>query len=447
MSVAIPLEPLDDDSREKLVKDLSVKLQIGYDMPSFKIVEVYDVTSQNVHVPLAYALSKRPVTSGDRHFKSINTPFIGTLRPEQLKVKDEAIATLNKQKTCIISCYPGFGKTRTAIYLASKIKLQTLIIINLLVLKQQWIDAITELCPSATISFIEPNPKTKKGIANFDADFLIVNAINGPKFGRDAFKSVGLVIADELHLITSEVLSQTFFYTTPRYLLGLSATPYRQDGMDAVINLFFGEARITRKLFRPHTVHKIQTEYTPEIEYDRNGRMCWNSVIDFQSTNEARNLQIVDIIKTHSTRNFLVLTKRVEQARFLYSQLVEQGEHAALYVESSTSFDKEARVLIGTIKKLGTGFDHTKLDTLIAACDLEAYFIQYLGRIFRSPDGIEPLVFDIVDNNKTLAKHYKTREKVYLDAGGKIIITGKKKLLKVKTEVEVARSTILKRQR
>lgn len=416
MSVPILLSSLSDEIRARLVSDLTLHIPHGYDKKSTKTIEVYELDEVNVYLPLAYAINKRHKRA-KREYTRTNFDFVQSLREAQIDVKNEAIATLNSQNSVIISCYPGFGKTRTAIYLASKIKMRTLIVINLLVLKQQWIDSINELCPSATVSFIEPSKKNN----DFGADFLIVNAINVPKFGREIFAAIGFVIVDEVHLIMSEVLSQCLYYACPKYLLGLSATPYRQDGMDELLNLFFGSERIERKMQRPHTVYKITTSYTPEVEYDRNGKMIWNSIIDFQSNHEERNNHIVQIIREFSTRNFLVLTKRVTQAKALFEKLQAAGESTTLYVESSTSFDRDARVLIGTIKKLGVGFDHTRLDTLIAGCDLESYFIQYLGRIFRSPDGVEPMVFDIVDNNRTLGKHYKTREKVYFESGGKII--------------------------
>ena len=81
--------------------------------------------------------------------------------------------------------------------------------------------------------------------------------------------------------------------------------------------------------------------------------------------------------------------------------------------------DREARILIATGQKCGTGFDHDKLDTLVLASDFEEYFVQYLGRIFRKRD-IEPIVYDFVDKNGILEKHFKTRKEIYTEHGGTI---------------------------
>ena len=51
------------------------------------------------------------------------------------------------------------------------------------------------------------------------------------------------------------------------------------------------------------------------------------------------------------------------------------------------------------------------------ASDIQAYFIQYLGRVFRRKDVI-PIVFDIVDKNPILERHFKVRRATYLEHGG-----------------------------
>lgn len=420
MAVKIELAGITKELATKINKDLTIDVSVppktkfrpGNTGPQ-KFIEVFDRDDRYGYIPFSYAKIHNLTAVPGGNYKKIDVPFTGELREHQKDVKSEAIKQLNASGATIISCYPGFGKTLTGIYLATKIKLQTLIVINLLVLKDQWIESINKFCPSATVSFLDPRKKP-----DFGADFLIVNAINIPKFGREAFSGIGFVVVDEVHLIMSEVLSQSLFYVCPKYLLGLSATPYRQDGMDVLLTLFFTEHRIVRKMFRKHTVYRITSGIQPEVEYDRNGKVNWNSIIDFLSNNEERNNKIVEVIRKHDKRNFLVLCKRISQAKYIFDKLFSFGESVSLYVEKSTTFDKDARILVGTVKKLGVGFDHQKLDTLFAAIDLESYFIQYLGRIFRTPDGVDPVVFDILDDNSILKRHYKTREKVYKETGG-----------------------------
>lgn len=280
---------------------------------------------------------------------------------------------------------------------------------------QQWEEAIKKFCPKAVVHCLKPGKK----FPEIDPDYVIVNAINVSKFGRDFYKDFGTVIVDEAHLIMSQVLSQSLFYICPRYLIGLSATPYRPDGMDKLMLLFFSEHKIIRTLKRSHKVFRVDTGFTPEVEYDRNGKVIWGNILEQQCSNPARNELIVKIVQDHPDRTFLVLSKRIEQAQYLHDRLKERGESVALLVGSSTTFEKEARVLIGTSSKIGVGFDHAKMNALVLASDLEQYFIQYLGRVFRTEE-VEPIVFDLVDNNSILKKHYGTRKRVYEESGGHI---------------------------
>jgi hypothetical protein len=54
---------------------------------------------------------------------------------------------------------------------------------------------------------------------------------------------------------------------------------------------------------------------------------------------------------------------------------------------------------------------------LILASDVEQYFVQYLGRVFRRED-TEPVIIDLVDNYSLLYKHFQTRNSVYIEHGG-----------------------------
>ena len=88
-------------------------------------------------------------------------------------------------------------------------------------------------------------------------------------------------------------------------------------------------------------------------------------------------------------------------------------------IGAQQTYEQKSRILVGTSSKTGTGFDHPRLDALILASDIKAYFIQYLGRVFRRED-VEPIVFDIVDKNPILEKHYRERQAIYNKHGGRV---------------------------
>jgi superfamily II DNA or RNA helicase len=344
----------------------------------------------------------------------MNVLFEGTLRLEQEEVKKEAIDYLSKNGSIMISIPTGSGKTITSINLACEIKLKTLVIVNKIVLIKQWVESILKVCPTAKIQQLTAKTEMKN-----ENDFFIINAVNIDKKSKTFFRDIGLVIVDEAHLIIAETLSKSLQFLYPRYLIGLSATPYRTDGLDILLSHYFGEDKIVRLLKRNHIVYKVKTGFTPKTEMAVNGKINWGVLLDSQAMDEKRNELIISIVKKYKTRNILVLTKRIEQGEYLYNRLIEEKEYVTSLLGKQQDFDRDARVLVATTQKAGTGFDHAKLDCLILASDLQNYFIQALGRVLRRPD-IEPIIFDLIDENRILDSHFKSRKKVYLEIGGKI---------------------------
>ena len=305
--------------------------------------------------------------------------------------------------------------TITSLAISSKIGLRTMILVNKLILIDQWIDSIKKVFGDyARIQHIKSRTKIQEG-----CQFYIMNAINVSKRAFEDYVrlKIGFLIVDECHLIMTKIFSKALGYICPRYLLGLSATPFRPDGFDSLLNLYFGVRKVVRKLFKPHRVYFIETKIKIVAKKDDRGEMIWNSVIDQQTRHEERNQRIVALCKRFHDRNILILSKRILQIESLHHQLIEGNEYATYLKDNESSFDKDARILIATFQKVGTGFSHDKLDMLILATDAEEYFIQYLGRVFRRPD-VEPIIIDIVDDNPILKRHFLTRRKIYQDCGG-----------------------------
>jgi superfamily II DNA or RNA helicase len=236
---------------------------------------------------------------------------------------------------------------------------------------------------------------------------------------RTFFDNIGTLIVDEEHVIMAETLSKSMQYIHPRYLIGLTATPYRPDGLDILLELYFGKYKIIRKLNRKHTAFVVYTKFTPTVEKNAQGRTKWDVVLDSQSKDETRNELIIDILKLYRERTFLVLVKRVAQGEYLVKRLKQEKESVTSLLGSNQEYDVNSRILVGTLQKVSVGFDHPKLDALMLAADLEQYFIQTLGRCFRT-EKVEPIIFDLVDNNPILKRHFDTRRGVYTEHGGQV---------------------------
>lgn len=340
---------------------------------------------------------------------------------EVLPVKEDNYYgfTLDGNHRYLLGDFTVTHNTAMGIYIATKIKLKTLIVSHRIVLINQWKDSINKFCPGATVQVL-----TAKSVMK-DCDFYIMNPANVPKHDHEFYKDIGFMIVDEVHLIMAEGLSKCMQRIVPRYVIGLSATPYREDGLNMLLDLYFGNRKIYRKLFRKHNVYKINTSFVPTVELAKNGRVNWGVILDTQCNDMARNDMIVRLVKFFPKRVFLVLCKRINQGNYLVKKLLEEGEDVTSLIGKQQEFEQKSRILVGISSKVGTGFDHPRLDALILASDIQAYFIQYLGRCMRTQEGV-PMIFDLVDKNPILDKHFKVRRATYIEHGGSITEFSKK---------------------
>ncbi len=438
MSVKIPISSFNNATIKKLNKDLHVKPIVkdtsffggnnSY-QPSLKTVEAFDTFSENsinyACVPLSYFyhhLSSLNFVQPSP--SSIDINFNGNLLTRQKEVRDEILEILNRTKSVVLSLHTGFGKTVMALYLASKIKLKTIILCHRKIIVDQWISSIKKYIPDATYSILgeTPTKKARKEDPNLliddeDPDFIIANVINVPKKSKDFYKDIGLIIVDEIHTVCTNSFSKSLLYIFPKYLIGLSATPFRTDGMDRIIELFCGPEIVYRKLSKPFNIYKLNTDYKPDSKLNITGKLDWNSVLEGQATDVSRNELIVNLCRYFLNRNILVLVKRKEHALKLMSILKQYGEEVDVFMDTQRTFNYDCRILIATYSKGGVGFDHPKLDMLISGADVEEGFQQYIGRIFRRDD-VSPIYIDLIDNMSTIKKHSVTRLKICKELGG-----------------------------
>ena len=407
---------LTHEYEDKIWNELIIQQQVNkyakFSKP--KSIQAFQQTDVTYHVPFAFDKSlPRPTRENFSTISSTSLKFEGKLTDEQNIVKKEALSHLNKDGSVILACYPGFGKTVMGIKIAISISLKTLFLTHRIVLIKQWKKAIEQFCPNASYQVLTGKTELE------DHPFYIMNAMNVIKHPREFYKDIGCVIVDEAHVIMAELFSKSLLHLSPRYLIGLSATPFRYDDLNILFDLYFGTNKIEREFYCPHSVYIINSGFTPEISRDKSGNTNWGKILDEQATCEDRNELIIRILKFFRDRTFMVICKRVVQAEYLIHRLEEEKESVTNLIGNKQDYDEESRILVVTTNKGGNGLNHTKLDALILAGDVLQYFSQVLGRVFRRKD-VRPLVFDIVDDNYNMKRHLNSRKELYEKHGGRI---------------------------
>ena len=391
MSLRINMNHFDEKKTSELLDELTYK-----DEETGKEVYGVIIDEENICLPHNFGFNNGLKIPLKECFTNTKFTFNGELKPEQKEAREDVVKYLNKQGSTILSCGVGFGKTITAINIASKIKMRTLVVVNRLLLLDQWKESVEKFTNNCHCYIINPSKKLKE-----DGDIYVVNVQNISKLNKDFLNTFGYVIVDELHLIITENGIKNLLHLKPKYLLGLSATPYRNDYMGKGIQHFFGDKTVHKKLNKKHLVYKVNTKFTPEVDFQFNGKINWNSVLNSQAYDTQRNEKIIKIIKHFPEKHFLILVKRIDQGKYLLNRLEKEGIVADSLLGKQKYKQTDNKVLVGTTSKCGTGFDAPKLDSLILAADIEAYFIQQLGRCFRRADN-NPVIFDLVDDNNVL---------------------------------------------
>lgn len=337
-------------------------------------------------------------------------------RRDQIEVASCALRKLQTFHSVLLECHTGFGKTSLGNFFISKLGVKTLIISHRTIILDQWEE---ELKTFSTANFVRVKDESQ---LEEEHDVYIIGAIKASKIQREYFKDIGFVIVDEIHEVTASIFFRTLLKITPKYLLGLSASPQRDDGLHKIFPSYFGNKKefITRHEIKPFVVYKYCSNFVPEIEYRYNYvkkrmQLDWNVLINSLEENLERQKLIINIAKSHPEDYILILSNRNCQAISLHNLLTSEGEDSELLIGNKREWNTNCRILVAGIKKAGVGFNDMKRTILIMASDVKRV-LQYEGRI-RTDNCI---IYDLRDHYRTLESHWKLREAWYLKRGATI---------------------------
>jgi superfamily II DNA or RNA helicase len=411
-----------------LRKELTVKPYIPSVFVKPQYVKKYTVfgeTENFVYVPKQFGISKwGPAPLDITATSSDRWAFAGSVRPAQIDVVNSYLKP--EAHDGMICLQTGGGKTVCALYIASQLKMKTLIIVHNTFLKDQWEDRIKAFLPDVTIGHLQGET------VDVDKDIVIamIQSISMKEYPKEVFRGFGLTVIDECHHIASEVFVQAFQKITSKHMLGLSATPDRKDGLMYVIEWFLGPI-----LYRSESGDKVDDlvkvemyRHDPtDVDFNRillnnQGVMNVAGMVNKLAAYTPRTDMLVkiigDILDQDPGRQILVLSDRVQHCKDIWAKL--DPEKAAILSQGVTAskraeFCASKKVLIATYSMCKEGFDVATLNTLVMATprpDID----QIVGRILRTEKAsrtIHPLIVDVVDS--TFRRQFQARLKLYKD--------------------------------
>ena len=204
---------------------------------------LYLESPKKLYIPRFYGIKKFGESTIDKITKgdTIDIKFKGNLRKEQKPILDVSYKQIIEKGGGIISLKCGGGKTVLSLYILAQLKLKTLVVVHKDFLMTQWYDRIKEFIPEARVGKIQQDT-----IDTEDKDIVLamVQSLSMKEYSEDTFEDFGFVIFDECHHLGAEVFCRCMAKVQSKYMLGLSATPNRKDGLRKYLNGILEISRI-----------------------------------------------------------------------------------------------------------------------------------------------------------------------------------------------------------
>lgn len=361
-----------------------------------------------------------------------------TLRKNQ----QAAVREMSKHDAGILHAPTAFGKTVTAIGMIAKRKTNTLILVHSRQLLDQWQERLRSFLPETEIGVIRGGKKNPTGIIDVATYQSLINKKDNTV--SPIIQDYGHIIVDECHHVSAPRFEMVLNEVRAKYVLGLTATPERQDGHQKIIFMAAGPIRHKvkksgdEKLEQEIQIHQFYD--TPPQHLTRpEERPKITDAYRWIVENEARTQQIVsDVIDcVHKNRHPIVLTERREHAEVINNILKNSGIDSIVLKGAMKAAERKrvdehihsAQAIVATGKYVGEGFDLPRLDTLFLAMPIawKGTLAQYAGRIHRESAGkTQVTIHDYVDCGlPMLQRMFNKREKSYKTMGYTIQFTGK----------------------
>ena len=423
MAARVKLNELSEEQKTLIRKYLCIQpKKTNFAVNKFSDVEkdpvlFYWIDKPNNEIVLPYffanSLMKRHINS-ELTYSPGKFNFTGKLRDYQLPAIEEALKQLHTYGTTLLALPTAWGKSLSALYLASKLEGLVLVLTNRETIQTGWATTLKENF-DAGVWVVDSKmkiPEKCNVILTMDGKF--------DKIPYEIRKMVSTYIIDELHLLTTSTRVPVLLGLQPKYIIGCTATLERPDGLEAMAYSMLGNHKVEVKNNKKFTVYKLNTGIETEMVKNKQGTIDFAALTRSLAFDPKRNAIIVDLVVQNKNSKFMILTWNKEHVQFLMNIFKEKGESVDILCGTKSKYI-DSRILIGTMSKIAVGFDAANsavnwqnvcIDTLILTGSTKSHnmHIQSIGRVFRADN---PTVIELIDKNRISASHWRERKKNY----------------------------------
>ena len=404
---------------------------------------IYRESKTKIYVPRFYGIENygEPEEIKLSEGQDIDLKFNGELRPKQIPAVE---AFLNSPSKCgLLELCCGFGKTCLSLYIISKLKKKTLVIVHKSFLMNQWKERIEQFLPGARVGIIQGET-----IDTEDKDIVLgmLQSISMKEYPWSLFQEFGITIIDETHHISAEVFSRSLFKIVTRYMLGLSATMKRKDGLTRVFKMFLGEVVYKKERENASVTVKVIKYENNDEEYSEDilnfkGQIFYakmiNKLCDFNRRTEFMLKVLSDLLKEREGQQIMILAHNKSLLKYFHDAIEHRkmatvGYYVGGMKEKDLKITETKQIVIATYAMASEGLDIKTLTTLILATP-KTDVTQAVGRILRRQD-VDALVIDILDQHGIFHRQWLKRRAFYKRSNFEIMLTDNKDYFENKWE-------------
>ncbi len=363
----------------------------------------------------------------------VSVKFIGKLRKDQ----KAAVKAMLKQEVGVLHAPTAFGKTVSSAALIAQRKVSTMILVHRTELLRQWQERLTSFLelPKDTLGLLGGGKKKLTG----KVDISVMQSLSRLEDLAELFNRYGQIIVDECHHLSAFSFEAILKQAKARYVIGLTATPFRRDGHHPIIFMQCGPIRHSAPHPENAPAHLEvlpRNLSAPEIPTGSDIQ----GIFSILTNDTSRNRRIAqDIMLAYQEgRKILVLTERTEHLELLQEAISDDIKHCFLLhgrlskkqrmgtlaelveLDGSTPL-----VLLATGRLIGEGFDHPPLDTLVLAMPIswKGTLQQYAGRLHREhTEKHDVRIYDYVEQDQPqLVRMWDKRKRGYHAMGYQIL--------------------------
>lgn len=349
-------------------------------------------------------------------------------------------------------CVPcGKGKTFMALAIAFRLGVRFMVVVDKEFLLDQWAGEMRNLLPGIRIGRFQAT-KAEVDPAEYDCTICMIQTIVQRQIPESMLRSYGFTIFDECHHLGAKHFSKVLSKLQTKHMLGLSATPTRDDGLTKVFEWHLGTPVYWEKRREADETVNVEMlrfkcddiEYT-DVPTNFRGEVILARLLSQVVACQKRNQFIADKLKElikEPARRILVLSERIGHLEMLESLMKPTGCVMGYYIGGMKTATRElaaenAQILWASYAMASEAMNIKTLNCVLMASPRKK-IEQSTGRILRQrPEErkLAPVILDIVDVHPTYGRQARERIAYYKKCGYNIIDEEAERWSKKKDEV------------